>query len=106
MPTASNTSVKLDTKTKKRVQRPAAQRRRSTKWVMCEEVEQYVEREEKSEKFRQDEHAAWTNLQATPLYITVEGVDNAAEADKWLAKLQSGRLRPSVKFRHPSQKKT
>ena len=60
----------------------------------------------KMSKIRKDEHAAWTNLQATPLYITVEGVDNAAEADKWLAKLQSGRLRPSAKFRHPSQKKT
>ena len=96
MTTDPNTTPKLDRKTKKRVQRPTNARPNPPHWVMCEEVEQYVEREEKSEKFRQDEQAAWTNYQATPLYITVEGVDNAAEADKWLAKLQAGRLRPSV----------
>ena len=45
----------------------------------------------------QDEQAAWTNYQATPLYITVEGVDNAAEADKWLVSLQAGKLRSSAK---------
>ena len=88
MPTTSSTSVKLDTKTKKRVQRLADLRRRSPHWVMCEEVEQYVEREEKSEKFRQDALAAWTNYQATGLYVT------AAEADKWLAKLEAGKNAP------------
>ncbi len=87
MPTTSSTSVKLDTKTKKRVQRPAKARLQSSHWVMPEEVEQYVEREEKDEKFRQDALAAWTNYQATALYITAEGVDSASEADKWLAKL-------------------
>ncbi|MGO8717692.1 MAG: CopG family ribbon-helix-helix protein [Acidobacteriaceae bacterium] len=88
MPTTSTTTVKLDSKTKKRVQRLAAQRRRSLHWVMPEEVEQYVEREEKDEKFRQDALAAWTNYQATPLYVT------AGEADKWLAKLEAGKNAP------------
>ncbi len=96
MPTTSSTSVKLDTKTKKRAKRLAALRRRSPHWVMPEEVEQYVEREEKSEKFRQDEQAAWTNYQATPLYITVKEVDNAAEADKWLEKLLASKIAPIV----------
>ena len=96
MPTTSSTTVKLHTKTKKRVQRLAELRRRSPHWVMCEEVEQYVEQGEKSEKFQQDALAAWTNYQATPLYITVEGVDNAAEADKWLEKLLASKIVPIV----------
>ena len=55
--------------------------------------------EEKREKFRQDALAAWTEYQTTGLYVT------AAEADKWLAKLQSGRLRPSVEPLYSRQKK-
>ena len=47
--------------------------------------------EEKREKFRQDALAAWTNYQATPLYIT------AGEADKWLAKLVAGKNAPIPK---------
>ncbi len=54
MPTTSSTSVKLDTKTKQRVQRLAALRRRSPHWVLREGVEQYVGREERREQFRQD----------------------------------------------------
>ena len=60
MPITSSTSVKLDTKTKERVQRLAALRRRSPHWVLREAVEQYVEREEKREQFRQDALAAGT----------------------------------------------
>ena len=76
MPTTSTTTVKLDTKAKKRVQRLADQRRQSPHWVMCEEVEQYVEREEKREQLRQDALAAWSHYQATGKHVT------ASEADK------------------------
>lgn len=88
MPTTSSTSVKLDTKTKKRVQRLAALRRRSPHWVLREAVEQYVEREEKREQFRQDALAAWDHYQATGKHVT------AAEADRWLAKLEAGKDAP------------
>ncbi len=88
MPTTSSTSVKLDTKTKKRVQRLAALRCRSPHWVLREAVEQYVDREEKREKFRQDALAAWDHYQATGKHVT------AAEADKWLAKLEAGKDAP------------
>ncbi len=88
MPTTSSTSVKLDTKTKKRVQRLAVLRRRSPHWVLREAVEQYVEREEKREQFRQDALAAWDHYQATGKHVT------AAEADKWLAKLEAGKDAP------------
>jgi predicted transcriptional regulator len=88
MPTTSSTSVKLDTKTKQRVQRLAALRRRSPHWVLREAIEQYVEREEKREQFRQDALAAWDHYQATGKHVT------AAEADKWLAKLEAGKDAP------------
>jgi predicted transcriptional regulator len=77
--------VKLDSKTKKRVQQLAAVRRRSAHWVMREAIEQYVEREEKREKLRRDALAAWTHYQTTGLHAT------AGEADAWLAKLETGK---------------
>ena len=84
MPTAYTTSLKLDLKTKKRLQRLASARRRSSHWIMCEAIEQYVEREEKREQLRQDALAAWANFQTTGLHVTAE------EADAWLAKLEAG----------------
>ena len=84
----SSTSVKLDSKMKQRVQRLAASRRRSPHWVLREAVEQYVEREEKREQFRQDALAAWNHYQATGQHVT------AGEADKWLAKLEAGKDAP------------
>ena len=84
MPTSSTTSLKLDLKIKKRLQRLALARRRSPHWIMCEAIEQYVEREEKREQFRQDAIAAWTNFQTTGLHVTAE------EADAWLANLEAG----------------
>jgi predicted transcriptional regulator len=79
------TSLKLDTKTKERVQRLAEARRRSPHWVMREAIEQYVEREEKREQFRHEALAAWTHYQSTGLHVTTE------EADAWLAKLEAGK---------------
>src|SRR5208337_1219400 len=81
----STTSLKLDIKTKERLQRLASARRRSPHWVMREAIEQYVEREEKREQFRQDALAAWIHYQTTGLHATAE------EADAWLAKLEAGK---------------
>ena len=52
---------------------------------MREAIEEYVEREEKREQFRQDALAAWANYQATGRHLTAE------EADAWLAKLEAGK---------------
>ena len=81
---ASTTSLKLDNKIKDRVQRLAAARRRSAHWIMCEAIEQYIEREEKREQSRQSAIAAWTDYQTTGLHVTAD------EADAWLAKLEDG----------------
>lgn len=81
----STTSLKIDSQLKARIQQLAASRRRSPHWVMREAVEQYVEREEKRERLRQDALAAWDHYQSTGLHAT------AAEADAWLARLESGK---------------
>ena len=85
MPKPSTTSLKLDAEVKERVQRLASARRRSPHWLMREAIEEYVEREEKREQFRQDALAAWVDYQATGLHVTAE------EADAWLAKLEAGK---------------
>jgi predicted transcriptional regulator len=91
MAASATTSVKLDKETKERIQRLASARRRSAHWVIREAIEQYVEREEKRERFRQDALAAWNHYQATGLHVT------AAEADAWLAKLEAGKDTPPPK---------
>jgi len=52
---------------------------------MREAIEQYVEREERREQMRREALAAWAEYQATGQHVT------AAEADAWLAKLESGK---------------
>lgn len=83
MPRPATSSLKLDPTIRERVQRLAAARRRTPHWIMREAVEQYVEREEKREQFRQDALAAWAHYQATGLHATAE------EADAWLSKLEA-----------------
>jgi len=84
MPTLPTTSLKLDPETKARLQKLANARRRSSHWLMREAIEQYVDREERRERFRQDALAAWAEYQATGLHVTGE------EADTWLARLEAG----------------
>src|SRR5260370_7150940 len=94
MPKVSTTSLKLDIETKERVQRLAEARRRSPHWVMREAIEQYVEREEKREQFRQRALAAWTHYQTTGLHATAE------QADPWLPNLEPAKNPPPPKSPH------
>ena len=84
MSSQSTTSLKLDPEIKERVQRLASARRRSAHWLMREAIEQYVQREERREQFLRDSLAAWNEYQETGQHLTAE------EADRWLAKLESG----------------
>jgi predicted transcriptional regulator len=93
MPKVFTTSLKLDEKVKKRVQRLATVRRRTPHWLMREAIEEYVEREEKREQFRQDALAAWDHYQTTGLHVTAE------EGDAWLAKLEAGKVSAPPKCR-------
>ena len=78
-------SVKLDPDTRARIEHLAESRRRTTHWMMREAIQQYVEREERREVFRQDGIRAWKEYQATGLHATLE------EADAWLGKLEEGK---------------
>ena len=72
-------SVKLDQNTRARIEHLAAVRRRTIHWMMREAIQQYVEREEKREAFRQDTLQAWDEFQMTGAHATAE------EVDEWLA---------------------
>ncbi|MBS9405713.1 CopG family ribbon-helix-helix protein [Halomonas sp. TRM85114] len=72
------TSIKLDDDLKERIQHLADARRRSVHWLMREAIEQYVDREEKREAFRQDTLRAWEDYQTTGLHATAD------EVKKWL----------------------
>jgi predicted transcriptional regulator len=77
-------AVKLDASTRERMKRLADARQRTPHWLMREAIEQYVDREEKREAFRQDGVRAWEVYRATGLHVT------HAEADAWLARLEAG----------------
>jgi predicted transcriptional regulator len=77
-------SVKLDPEIRARIEQLAEARRRTTHWMMREAIEQYVEREEKREAFRQDTLKAWEAFQLTGQHATAE------EGDAWLAELEAG----------------
>jgi predicted transcriptional regulator len=82
-PAARPIAVKLDLDTRERIKRLAEARHRSTHWMMREAIQQYIEREEKREAFRQDGIRAWNEYQTTGQHVTHK------EADAWLAKLEA-----------------
>ena len=75
---AKPTSIKLDDALKGRVQHLADVRQRSAHWLMRDAIEQYVEREEKREAFKQDTLKAWEEYQATGLHAAAD------EVEQWL----------------------
>ena len=77
-------SVRLDESTKMRIQALAGQRKRPAHWLMCEAIEQYLDREEKRQVFLQAGKDAWEHYQATGQHVTRD------EADAWLARLEAG----------------
>lgn len=68
------TSLKIDDRLKSRVQQLASQRRRSPHWIMLEAIEQYVEREEARESFKQEALASWAAYQETGHHLTGQEV--------------------------------
>lgn len=78
------TSLKIDEALKGRVQALADQRRRSAHWIMLEAIQQYVDREEARESFRQDALRAWEAYQSNGQHLTM------GEAEAWLEKLEAG----------------
>ncbi|KAF0805785.1 CopG family transcriptional regulator [Alcanivorax xiamenensis] len=68
------TPLKIDDELKSRVQHLANQRRRSAHWLMLEAIQQYVEREEARESFRQEALASWQAYQETGQHLTGQEV--------------------------------
>lgn len=71
-------SVKLDATMQERLQRLAGQRDRTAHYLMREAIQQYLDREEARESFKQEALAAWTGFQETGLHLTGE------EVGRWL----------------------
>ncbi|SFW32534.1 CopG family ribbon-helix-helix protein [Nitrosovibrio sp. Nv17] len=68
------TSLKIDDGLKSRIRQLASQRRRSAHWIMLEAIEQYVQREEARESFKQEALASWAIYQETGLHLTGQEV--------------------------------
>ena len=85
MVSQTTTSLKLDASTRTRLQRLAEGRQRKAHWLMKEAIEQYLDREEKRQSFRDDALRAWETYRATGLHVTAE------EADQWLGQLADGK---------------
>jgi predicted transcriptional regulator len=68
------TSLKIEDTLKGRVQHLASQRRRSAHWIMLEAIQQYVEREEARENFKQEALASWATYQETGQHLTGQEV--------------------------------
>lgn len=77
-------AIKIDEDTKARIKRLAEARQRTPHWLMREAINQYVDREEKREAFRQDTLRAWETFRATGQHVTGD------QADAWLAQLEQG----------------
>ncbi len=73
---ATPISIKLDDELKGRVKHLAETHRRSAHWIMREAIQQYVEREEKRETFKQDALKAWEAYQTTGLHATFDEVES------------------------------
>ena len=67
-------AIKIDQKTKERYKNLALIKDRSTHWMMREAINQYVDREEKRESFRQDAVNSWNEYQETGLHATGDEV--------------------------------
>ena len=75
------TSLKIDDTLKTRVHHLASQRWRSTHWIMLEAIQQYVEREEARENFKQEALASWSSYQETGQHLT--GQEMRAWLNTW-----------------------
>ncbi|MGK9050805.1 CopG family ribbon-helix-helix protein [Neorhizobium petrolearium] len=64
------TSLKINDDLEDRVQKLAVSRRQSTQGLMREAIEQYVEREEARENFKQEALASWEDYKDTGLHLT------------------------------------
>ncbi|KXU38703.1 CopG family transcriptional regulator [Ventosimonas gracilis] len=68
------TSLKIDNMLKRRVHYLAAQRSRSPHWIMLKAIQEYVEREEARESFKQEALESWAAYKETGRHLTGQEV--------------------------------
>ena len=88
------TSIKLDANSKCRMQRLAATRQRSAHSMMVEAIQQYLEREEQLEQFRNEMEAVWQDYQLTGKTVS------ATEVVTWMESWFTDDERPMPSCQH------
>lgn len=74
-------AVKLDPETKERLKKLAELKKRSPHWLMKEALKEYVEKEERAEKLRQETLERWDTYKASGKHVSNEAV--IAWLDTW-----------------------
>ena len=77
-------AIELDQDIGERIKRLADLRHRNLHGMVREAIDQYIDREEKRDGFRQDALRAWEEYQSTGLHATHD------EVDAWLGRLEAG----------------
>jgi len=70
------TSIKLSDHLKNRLQQLAKQRQRSMHWIMCQAIQDYINREEAQENFKQEAIASWQAFQTTGKHLQAQEIEN------------------------------
>lgn len=73
------TSLKLNDEIRQKVYSLAQSKHRTSHWIMCEAIKQYVQTEELKEKFKQEALESWQDYQETGLHLTGD------EVEAWLS---------------------
>ena len=81
------TSIKINDHLKQRIQSLAETKDRSSHWVMCEAIQEYVEREEARESFKKEALQSWQAFQETGQHLT--GAETSDWLDQWGTEIES-----------------
>jgi predicted transcriptional regulator len=84
---ATTQGIKLDDNTRKRIKVLANKRQRSSHWLMKTAIEDYLEREERYEKEKEEDNVRWEHYLMTGKAIDHEKVE------AWLKDLSQGKPR-------------
>ena len=74
------TSVKINDELKDRIQNLAQIRQRSAHWIMREAINNYVDREEAKEKFKQEALNSWEKYKETGQHLTGQEISDWLES--------------------------
>lgn len=83
---ATTQGIKLDDATKRRLKDLGEKRHRSPHWLMKTAIEDYLNREERYEREREEDEARWEQYQLTGQAVSHEAVS------VWLADLAAGKV--------------